>query len=65
MLTINNSPLLDLARSDHRAGFNFSRCVTLAPRPVRKSEWSIHTRCTQAMMAAWVWRFWSALFEAA
>jgi len=30
---------------DHCAGFSFSRCVTLAPKPTLKSLPSIHMRC--------------------
>jgi len=32
-------------RGDHYAGFSFSRCVTLAPKPTLKSLPSIHMRC--------------------
>jgi hypothetical protein len=43
------APTVDRSSSigaiDHRAGFSFSLCVTLAPKPTLKSLPSIHMRC--------------------
>jgi len=41
----SRSFVVNWARVNHRAGFSFSLCVTLAPKPTLKSLPPIHMRC--------------------